>query len=205
MTHVYFIRHAEYITELVDEKYPKQDLGLSPEGIVDAEKLRDRLASTGEIKPDVFLCSPARRARETAEILAPVLSQPIVIDDDLEEWRSGDDYFSDEDFMKSWESLSDMQRPYYRWLEGHETMVEFSARVHQTLNRIIEANRDKTILIMSHGAYTQLSFAYFFGYSVAVPQHAVADIRKTSITHWHKRSNSNRWILERSNDYQHLT
>lgn len=204
MTHLYLIRHADYIYDLVDGQYPKRDLGLSPQGIVQAEKLHDRLASTGEIKPDVFISSTERGARETAEMLAPIWDLPLVLDKEVEEWRSEDGTLSTEAFMGAWNQLSEAQRPYYRWVEGCETLLEFSVRVHAALNRILAEHQDKTILIVTHGAFIQLSFAYFFGYSVAVPQRAAPEIHRTSITHWYNGSNPDKWLLERSNDYHHL-
>lgn len=202
MTTLYLIRHADYIYDLVDGQYPKRDQGLSPDGVNQAERLRDRLARTGEIKPDVFISSPERGARETAELIAPVLGQSIIFDKDVEEWRSEDGSLTQEEFMGAWERLTDEERPYHRWIAGCETMLEFSIRVHVALNRILKEHDGKTILILSHGAFIQASFAYFFGFSLAVPQRAVPDIKRTSITHWFR--GKNRWILERANDYHHL-
>lgn len=204
MTHLYLIRHADYIYDLVDGAYPKRDQGLSPEGVVQAERLRDRLAGTGEIKPDVFISSPERGAHETAQILEPALGQPILLDREVEEWRSEDGSLSTEAFMGPWQSLSDADRPYYRWEEGCETLLEFSLRVHKALHRILQEHDGKTILLLSHGAFIQVSFAYFFGYSMAVPQRAAPEINRTSITHWFKLKERNRWNLERSNDTHHL-
>lgn len=202
MTHLYLIRHADYIYDLVDGKYPERDQGLSPEGIEQAERLRDRLSRTGEIKPDVFISSTERGAHETAKIIAPALGQTIILDRDAEEWRSEDGTLSHEQFMEPWNKLSDAEKPYYRWVEGCETLLEFSVRVHTALNRILQEHQSKTIAILTHGAFIQVSFAYFFGYSVAVPQRAAPEIRRTSITYWF--NTGNRWILERSNDYHHL-
>lgn len=203
MTHLYLIRHADYVYDLVDGKYPKRDLGLSPEGITQAEKLRDRLAQTGEIKPDVFISSTERGAHETAQILAPVLNQPIILDKDVEEWRSEDGTLSSAEFNARWEQVPESQKPYYRWVEGCENRMEFSLRVHLTLNRILAEHDGKTIAVLTHGAFIQISFAYFFGYGEASLQWGAApEIRRTSITHWFKPGN--RWILERSNDCHHL-
>jgi 2,3-bisphosphoglycerate-dependent phosphoglycerate mutase len=204
MTHLYLIRHADYIYDLVDGKYPKRDLGLSPEGTKQAERLRERLVNTGEIQPDVFISSPQRGARETAEIVAPALGKLIVFDKDVAEWRNDDGSLSTEEFMSDWEKLSDAQRPYYRWVEGGENMMEFSLRVHLALNRIIENHQGKTIILLSHGVFIQVSFAYFFGYNMAILPRAAPKITKTSITHWFKADHQNKWILERSNDYHHL-
>jgi broad specificity phosphatase PhoE len=204
MTHLWLIRHADYIYDLVDGKYPKGDQGLSPDGIIQAEKLRDRLAATGEIKPDIFISSTERGAQETAEIIAPAIGLPIKRDNDFEEWRSEDGTLSTEEFMGTWNSLSDEQKPYYRWVEGCETMMEFSTRVHTTLHRTLEEHQDKTILVLTHGAFIQVAFSYFFALSTAVPQRTSPEISRTSITHFYKRSNHPRWVLERLNDCYHM-
>src|SRR5262249_22253167 len=78
MTNLYLIRHADYTFGLEDGKY--RDLGLTPLGVKQAELLRDRLATTGEIKADVLIASTMPRARQTAEILAPALGLPVVLD-----------------------------------------------------------------------------------------------------------------------------
>ncbi|MCA9759516.1 MAG: histidine phosphatase family protein [Candidatus Eisenbacteria bacterium] len=205
MTHLYLIRHADYIYDLVDGDYPKRDQGLSPLGREQAEKLRARLARTGEIQPDVFVSSPERGARETAEVIASAIGAPLTLDKDVEEWRSEDGTLSDEEFMGAWKSLSDADRPYHRWVEGCETLLEFSLRVNVALNRILKEHRGRTVLIVTHGAFIQAAFAHFLGTSLAVPQRAVPDVRRTSITHWIQNAEQSRWTLERSNDDHHLS
>ncbi len=203
MTHLYLIRHADYIYDLVDGKYPKQNQGLSPDGVKEAEKLRDRLAS-GEIKPDVLISSSERGAMETAQMIAPVLGQPIIPDKDFEEWRSEDGTLSDDEFMSRWNSLTPVQKPYYHFVEGCESRIEFTLRIHKALNRILEEHDGKTILVVTHGAVIQTSFMFFFGYGEANLQVGAApEIRRTSITHWYKPDGGTRWILERSNDCHH--
>jgi 2,3-bisphosphoglycerate-dependent phosphoglycerate mutase len=201
LTHLYLIRHADSVEgQLEDGRYG--DLGLSPEGISQAERLRDRLARTGEIKADIFISSPERRAHETATIIAPALNQPITLDKDVEEWRCDDGRLSPEEFMARWEAVPKQQKPYYRWLDGYENRLEFALRVNLTLNRMTQEHAGKTIAVVSHGAFLQLSFAFFFGLGEANLEWAAPEIRRTSITHWYK--SDTRWLLERSNDYHHL-
>ena len=202
MTHLYLIRHGDNIDGLEDGKY--RDLGLSAEGIRQSESLRDRLIRTGEIKPDVFISSPERRAHETAKILAPAFGQPIVLDKDVEEWRSDDGSLSPEEFMERMRQIPKGQEAYYRWIEGYENRLEFSLRVHLALNRIIQEHAGRTIVLLTHGAFLQISFGYFFGHGEANLERAAPDVAKTSITHWRTSQDGNRWILERSNDYHHL-
>jgi 2,3-bisphosphoglycerate-dependent phosphoglycerate mutase len=52
-------RHADYVYAEHDGR--KRDLGLSPEGHAQAERLRERLARSKEIRPDVFISSTERR------------------------------------------------------------------------------------------------------------------------------------------------
>ncbi|MBZ0289267.1 MAG: histidine phosphatase family protein, partial [Anaerolineae bacterium] len=85
MTHLFIIRHGQY---LEDDAHPIINPALSPEGITQAERLRDRLAVSGEIKADVLISSPLLRAKQTADIIAPALGVPVIIDPDMEEWRT---------------------------------------------------------------------------------------------------------------------
>ncbi|MEQ8674310.1 MAG: histidine phosphatase family protein [Aggregatilineales bacterium] len=204
MTHLYIVRHGDSIYDTVDGKFPRRDLGLSAEGLKQAEHLRDRLKHSEEIKPDVLIASPERRAKETAEIIAPIFDMPIIFDEDVEEWRSDDGTLTDEEFMRPWEALSAAEKPYYRWIEGCETLLEFSLRVNVAMNRILNEHQGKTILLASHGAFIQATFAYFFGFSLAIPPRVSPEIHHTSITHWYRSDKQERWILERTNDYHHL-
>lgn len=202
MTHLYLIRHAENIDGLIDGKMG--DLGLSPEGISQAERLRDRLTRTGEIKPDVFISSPERRAKETADIIAPAFGLEVIHDRDFEEWRSDDGSIEEGEFMRRWSEVPKTHKAYFRWVKGFESRAEFGLRVHMTLHRVIMQHAGKTLVIVSHGAFLQMSFGYFFGYGEAVMDRAMPEIRRTSITHWYQNEGQDRWNLERSNDCHHL-
>jgi 2,3-bisphosphoglycerate-dependent phosphoglycerate mutase len=201
-THLYLIRHGDAVEGLEDGKY--RDLGLSDEGRRQSELLRDRVTRTGELKPDVFVASTMRRAQETAAILAPALGASVTHDADFEEWRGDDGTVDPDEFMIRWNAVPDDQKAYFRWQEGYENRLEFMLRVHLTLNRVLQEHVGKTIVAVTHGAFIQLSFVYFFGYGEAVLARAVPEVRRTSITHWMKAENEKRWTLERSNDYQHL-
>ncbi len=86
MTHLYLIRHGQALSAV------QKTIGnteLSPLGIKQAERLRDRLAATGEIAADVLIASTMLRAKQTAEIIAPAFGLPILFDSEVEEWRDG--------------------------------------------------------------------------------------------------------------------
>ena len=87
MTQLYLIRHAEAMAAVKDFV---GDGGLTPLGILQAERLRDRLTASKEIEADVFIASTFPRARQTAEIIAPALGVPLAIDDSIQELRPGE-------------------------------------------------------------------------------------------------------------------
>jgi probable phosphoglycerate mutase len=62
MTHLYLIKHAQadgLKPDIVGSVMPNS--GLSPLGITQAERLRDRLAATGEIQADLLISSTLKR------------------------------------------------------------------------------------------------------------------------------------------------
>ncbi|HET8841653.1 MAG TPA: histidine phosphatase family protein [Ktedonobacteraceae bacterium] len=202
MTHLYFIRHGDYLEDLKNGKY--QDLGLTTEGIRQMELLRDCLIRSGEIRADILLASPMPRAKESAELLAPALGLPIVFDKDLEEWVCDDGTLPPEEFSMLWSQVPEPQKPFFRFQAGYETSLEFSGRVQAALNRIFQASQGKTIVLVSHGGVLGASFHYFFGLSAATPSRVSLGAKNASITHWLQPEGSQKWILERYNDYHHL-
>ncbi len=202
MTHLYLIRHGDYIEDLENGSY--QDLGLSPEGIRQIERLRDRLAGTGEIKADVLIASPMRRAKASAEILASALGTPIVFDKDFEEWVCDDGTLPPEEFLARWNQVPEAQKPFFRFMAGYETGLEFTGRVQSALNRILQEYDGKTLVLVSHGGVIAASFSYFFGLSGATPARVSFGTKNVSLTHWFKPEKTQQWILERYNDYHHL-
>jgi len=202
MTHIWLIRHADYRYELSDGLY--RDLGLSEAGVDEANRVGERLEHGREIEADVLLSSPERGARETADVVARALKLCPELDEGLAEWQSDDGTENPEDFMRRWSETPETDRPFTRWSTNGETRVEFVARVQSVLHRIVGANEGKRVAIVSHGAFIQVSFLYFFGYGEASLQRGVADTARTSITHWHRDGARGRWRLERANDCLHL-
>src|SRR6185437_13930239 len=93
-TRLHFIRHGEAHSNVPHEgrvvSGMRGDHGLTPRGVAQVERLRDRLLATGELASEVVLASSLPRAWQTAEILAPVWDLPIVPDDELHELRPGE-------------------------------------------------------------------------------------------------------------------
>lgn len=208
MSHLYLIRHGEAFGN-VEPILPgmKGDRGLTPRGVMQAERLRDRLLATQEIKPDVVIASTLPRARQTAEIIAPAFNQPIIFDDDVQELNVGEADGMAVDAAWAKYGLPDFDNQPLRPLSpGGEGWGQFMLRVGSALERITQAHVGKTIVIVCHGGVIDGSFVYFMRLpSLCVPP-IEFNTHNTSITHWEYLvlDNRARWRLGRYNDTVHL-
>lgn len=202
MTQLYLIRHGDYYRE----EQPPYDLGLTTIGIRQAERLRDRLRKENP-GIDVLIASPAIRAQQTAEILAPAVRRSIITEPDIDEWRNtGEQALSSAQIIEEYLSRTPDQRAFLSPGEGLETWAQFAIRVCNTLNRITQQYAHQSILIVAHGGVVEASFVYCFGLS---PFNApgfmmMLDVKHTAITHWHKVPAVHQWRLETYNDIYHL-
>ncbi len=205
MTDLYFIRHGEALGAV---HHIIGDTALSPLGNLQAERLRDRLAATGEIAADALISSTFKRARQTAEIIAPAFELPIVFDDEVQELRDGvGEGMQVEEYRAKYGEVNFRETPFRQVAPAGENWGQFVLRVSTALDRIVRENERKTIVIVCHGGVIGASFLYFLGIgSLQYPQ-AGFDTSNTSITHWARRSISGRparWRLKCYNDDMHL-
>ena len=208
-THLYLIRHGEAVTNVEPIiGGMRGDTGLSPLGVRQAEALRDRLIATHEIAADLLIASTLPRARQTAEIVAPVFGLPIVWEDDVQEMRVGEaDGLHLDEFAQRY-GVPDFTRDPYRPLApGGESWAQFLLRVGATLHRIAAIHDGKTVVIVSHGGIIDGAFLCFFGVSTQTLPTVEFQTHNTSITHWERRTlpdTPSRWRLVSYNDIAHL-
>jgi len=209
MTHLYLIRHGEAITNVEPIMGGMNgDTGLTSLGVQQAEALRDRLAESREIAADVLIASTLPRTRQTAEIIAPALSLPIVWEDDVQEMRVGEADGMRLDAFAARYGVPDYERDPYRPLApGGESWAQFLLRVGTTLHRIADEQSDKTVVIVCHGGVIDGSMICFFGMNTQAVPAADLHTHNTSITHWERRARPGkppRWRLIIYNDVAHL-
>ena len=185
------------------------DGGLSPLGIIQAGRLRDRLAATKEIEADVLIASTFPRARQTAEIIAPALGLSPLLDDTIQELRPGEaDGMPVETYRKTYGTVDFMHNPYQPMAPGAENWGQFIMRVGEALDRIVRQYEGKTIVLVCHGGVIDGSFLYFFKMSAWTPPLTRFGTRNTSITHWKQLTSETRaekpWQLMKYNDAFHL-
>lgn len=205
MTHLYLIRHGEATTQI---QPLLRDEGLTPLGVAQAERLRDRLAATGEIQADVLIASTLPRARQTAEIIAPSLGLPITYDDEVQEMRLGEaDGMHIDEVRKKYGGFNLDREPFQALAPGAENWPQFMLRVSTSLDRIVHEYEGKTIVVVCHGGVIDGSFVYFFNMGSLRLPYAHFNTQNTSITSWRKIVSDERptfWRLIRYNDDFHV-
>jgi 2,3-bisphosphoglycerate-dependent phosphoglycerate mutase len=209
VTNLHLIRHGEAevnVRRVVGGR--RGDTGLTPRGVLQAERLRDRLAATGEICADVLLTSPLPRARQTAEILAPALGLPLVLDDDLQELDPGEaDGLPFEEALQRFGLHDFEQEPSRPICPGGESWTGFMARVAGALARLAHTHEDRTVVAVTHGGVIDGSFVHFLGLREASFPGAHFATRHTSLTQWQRRPHggpAGGWRLMIYNDAMHL-
>lgn len=206
MTHLYLIRHGDATTTSIN---PLEDPRLTTLGVAQAERLRDRLADSGEIRADVLIASTMLRARQTAEIIAPALGLPIFYDDDVQEWRfPQDEALNVDEYIEHFKTIPHDQKPFFQVIPGAESWVQFMLRACTSLNRLTQQYESKTIVVVCHGGVIDASFHFFLRLSTLHLPPAYFDTHNTSITHWYNTTDQggypSGWMLERYNDIMHL-
>jgi len=207
MTHLYLVRHGD---ATATSSNMLEDPHLTPLGIAQAEHLRDRLAATGEIKADVLIASTMLRARQTAEIIAPVLGLPIISDPEVQEWRfPEDETLNVDEYIELFKNVPHEQKPFFQIIPGAESWVQFMLRACTALNRIALQYEGKTIVVVCHGGVVDASFHFFFRLSTVHLSASYFDTENTSITHWYRAGQpadnfSSNWTLASYNDVMHL-
>ena len=177
--------------------------GLSELGRRQADRLRDRLATTGELAADVLIASNFPRAIETAEAIAPAFGAPTIeIDPGFGEHDPGPeiDGMTFEGYVERF-GAPDWSDPDVEVFPGGETIAAFHARVGAALAATVETHRGRSIVIACHGGVVDATFRHLLRTSStgSFELHTL----NTSLTEF-TSAPSGEWRLKRYNDSAHL-
>lgn len=207
-TNLYLIRHGEAVVNVKPiVGGMRGDTGLTELGIMQAERLRDRLMGTKEIAADILIVSTLPRARQTAEIIAPAFGLSITYDAEFQEMRVGEaDGLSQREAWARYGLPMVDRDAFHTIAPGGENWASFMLRVGTAFNRVTRQHQGKTIVIVCHGGVIDGSFIYFFGLNPMAPPDTGFYTYNTSITHWqqYSRDDHTRWRLLSYNDWFHL-
>jgi len=143
------LRHGQTPLSVQKRYAGRSDVPLTEVGVGQAAAAAKRLASAGI---GVIVTSPLLRAARTAQAVAEVTGVPVLTDEGFRETDFG-----------AWEGLTFAEvrqrwpAEMTAWLAdpavpppGGESLAEVSARVTDTLHRVLAGREQQTILIVSH-------------------------------------------------------
>ena len=150
-------RHGQTEWNVLGKVQGRADIELNEKGIQQAEETGKAL---NKEKIDLIICSPLKRAKQTAEIINKDRNIQIIYDEDVIERDFGE--FEginkkDFDFEGYW---SYEQNNKY---EKAENIKDFFKRVYNFLDRIQNEYKDKRVLIVAHGGISIPINCYFNG------------------------------------------
>ena len=165
---ILFVRHGETDWNKLGIMQGHLDTHLNETGKKQAENLKSYL----EHEPiDLIICSPLKRAKETAEIINKGRNINIILDDRIKERDFGEfegTFASDFDFNSFWSYKKNIE------YKKAENIKYFFDRIYGFINSIKNSYPEKNILIVSHAGVSIPFKCYFDG----IPsQETLADLK----------------------------
>ncbi len=204
-TRIVLIRHGESnvtVARVIGGQ--RSCTGLSPLGRQQAERLRDRLADSGELADaTVLMSSEYLRAIETAEVIAPALGMEIETDSRFGEHDPGPvcDGLSFSEFVDRYGMPDWNGDPHGVTFPEGETRARFHLRVGEALSEAAAKHQGGVVVISCHGGVVDAVFRYL----LRLPQAGGFELHtlNTSLTEF-VQTKPGRWRLGRYNDVAHL-
>ena len=199
-TIIYLTRHGQTLWNIEKRLQGRENSPLTEDGIERAKELRDRIKG---MNIDVIYSSPIERALNTANIIKGDKNIEVITDDGLMEMCFGDyEGRRTDEVMKenpSWDIGLIMKGNTILSAPNGENLAEVRDRVSKTMDRIIEENRGKTILIVAHGITLKALMYYFNDDEVNDEVMGQATLTKINI------DENNNFYIEYKNDNSHFT
>ena len=156
-TCICFTRHGETTMNVADHISGITDCELTENGIKQAEQLAAVCAERRGI--ELIVCSPLRRARKTAEIVAETLGVPIVTDERLREWNYGS--YEDQPRSETPDFQAAKREFGVRMKDGGESLLQLAHRVYCCIDDIRKQYAGMTVLCVCHGGVCRVAETYF--------------------------------------------
>ena len=199
-TIIYLTRHGQTLWNIEKRLQGRGNSPLTEQGIERAKELRDRIKY---IHIDIIYSSPIERALTTANIIKGDKSIEVITDDGLMEMCFGDyeGKITDEVMKENpnWDISLIMKGNTELTAPNGENLAEVRDRVARSMNKIIEENRGKTILIVAHGITLKAIMYYFKDGEVNSEVIGQATLTKVNV------DENNKFYIEFKNDNSHFT
>jgi broad specificity phosphatase PhoE len=169
---IWLIRHGETEWSRSGQHTGRTDLPLTPVGEQQARALAGMFA---ELHPALVLCSPRRRAQDTARLAGLRVD---AIDDDLAEWDYGD-----------YEGLTSAQirqnapgwTIFRDGAPNGETVGQVAERADRVIARARQQAADGAVVLVSHGHFSRVIGARWIGLDAGGGAHLGLDTAAPSL------------------------
>lgn len=155
MGHFYFVRHGESLWNVENKICGATDIDLTEKGFQQAEQAAENILRQ-ELKIDMILSSPLKRAYHTAQVISektgiPLKAEPRLTEQNFGKWegtaRDGEDFrIAKTHFIESW--------------DGGESMLKTTHRVYSLLDEIT-SQEDTVYLLAAHNGLARIIQSYF--------------------------------------------
>jgi broad specificity phosphatase PhoE len=189
MTVVHWARHGENVANLSGTfSYRVFDGDLTDRGIAQARSLAERLHAATD-RYGLLVCSPLRRARQTAQIVSGRLGLPVAAElDDLREVNVGElDGRADDCAWRVYEATLAGWRSGHlsRRFPGGESGDELAARTRRALRGIAAQARGADAVVIAHGASIRAAVPALTGQPDPGRDLATGDVARLSVACGH--------------------
>ena len=155
MGHFYFVRHGESLWNVENKICGATDIDLTEKGFQQAEQAAESILHQ-ELKIDMILSSPLKRAYHTAQVISertgiPLKAEPRLTEQNFGKWegtaRDGEDFrIAKTHFIESW--------------DGGESILKTAHRVYSLLDEI--TSQEETVyLLAAHNGLARIIQSYF--------------------------------------------
>ena len=196
-TTLVLVRHAQSTWNDERRIQGQMDPPLSVRGEAEAAALGQRMR---DVAYDAFYSSDLRRARQTAEAIAPgARLEPRLREVALGEWEG---LTRDEIVARNPEEWARWAvEPDWDIVPGGEGSEPFRSRVEAIVQDLLDRHRGETVLAVTHGGVIQAALAWTLRLSIRGRFHFAID--NTSITIL-ARTGAGRTVVRGVNDHAHL-
>jgi len=200
LSRLFLVRHGNTKLNSAERLWGQTDVELGADGIRQAERLRDRLASE---KIDVIYSSNMRRASETARIIASNHHTDIITCVELREINFGK--IEGLTFKEVSQLYPKVTEAWTKWsltlkYPGGESVAQLNNRVSQFLERLGKHTPEETMLIVAHSAPLRMMICHLLGIGIQRWRQLRLELASLSILETYPQGA----ILNLLNDTSHL-
>lgn len=155
---IYYVRHGQTDLNLAKKMQGGgTEKELNETGVSQAYNTKKELEN---VKYDLVICSPMKRAKQTAEIINEGRDIPIITDERIRERKLGD--YEGRDVTEEMENNIWNYKLNYNIPNG-ENLHDFEKRIDEFFEDIKEKYHDKSVLIVAHGGIAKVIKAHLYG------------------------------------------